>query len=60
MTRKYKKSTIKETREFAKYFVLNYLADYLLGLNELELKMVKSEFNVLINAKITEIIGNTG
>lgn len=60
MTRRYKKSIINETREFAKWFVSDYLADYLLGLNELELKMIKSEFNMLINTKITEIIRNTG
>lgn len=60
MTRRYNKSIIKETREFAEWFISDYLADYLLGLDELELKMIKSEFNKLINAKIIEIIRNTG
>lgn len=60
MTRRYKKSTIRETREFAKWFVSDYLADYLLGLNELELTMIESEFNMLIDTKIIEIISNTG
>lgn len=60
MTRRYKKSTIREAREFAKDFVSNYLESYLAGLNELELKMVKSEFDMLVCTKIIEIIRNTG
>lgn len=60
MTRRYKKSVIRETREFAKNFVSNYLENYLAGLNELELRMVKSEFDMMINTKIIEIIRNTG
>ena len=59
MTRRYKKSVIRETREFAKDFVSNYLESYLAGLNELELEMVKSEFNMVIDTKIIEIIRNT-
>lgn len=60
MTRRYKKSVIRETREFAKDFVSNYLESYLAGLNELELEMVKSEFSMLVDTKIIEIIRNTG
>lgn len=59
MTRRYKKSLIRETREFAKDFVSNYLESYLVGLNELELEMVKSEFNMMIDTKIIKIIRNT-
>lgn len=59
MTRRYKKSEIREAREFAKGFVSDYLESYLLGLNELELGMVKSEFDMLIDTKIIEIIRNT-
>lgn len=59
MTRGYKKSTIRKTREFAKDFVSNHLESYLVGLNELELSMVKSEFDMLLNTKIIEIIRNT-
>ena len=59
MTRRYKKSVIRETREFAKDFVSNYLESYLAGLNELELEMVKSEFDMVIDTKIIEIIRNT-
>lgn len=59
MTRRYKKYVLRKTREFAKDFVSNYLESYLVGLNELELKMVKSEFNMLIDTKIIEIIRNT-
>lgn len=59
MTRRYKKSVIRETREFAKDFVSNYLESYLAGLNELELEMVKSEFNMMIDTKIIKVIRNT-
>lgn len=59
MTRRYKKSVIRETREFAEDFVSNYLESYLAGLNELELEMVKSQFDMVINTKIVEIIRNT-
>lgn len=60
MTRRYKRSEINQTREFAKAFVSSYLKSHLCGLNELELKMVKSEFDMLIDTKIIEIIRNTG
>lgn len=59
MTRRYRKSVIRETREFAKDFVSNYFESYLAGLNELELRMVKSEFDMMIDTKIIEIIRNT-
>lgn len=59
MTRRYKKSEIRKTREFASSFVSSLLEDYLEGLNELELKMVKSEFDMLIDTKIVEILRNT-
>lgn len=59
MTRRYKKSVIRETREFAKDFVSNYLESYLAGLNELELKMIKVEFDMLVDTKVIEIIRNT-
>jgi len=59
MTRRYKKSEIREARKFAENFAKLCLEDFLEGLNELELRMFKSECDMLIDTKIIEIIRNT-
>ena len=59
MTRRYKKSELRLAREWAKELVEELIDCKLLCSNELELRMVKSEFNMLIDTLIIEKIRNT-
>lgn len=54
MTRRYKKSEIKLTREWAKDLVEEFIDCHLLNSYELELNMIKEQFDIQITKLLIE------